>query len=138
MGRHTLFSAVLAFGMCAFVAQAELNPMIPFLAITGRPSDAEITHKIAALKEDGFDQFLIYARSGLQYKYMGEEWLHAVETCCREAEQNGMKVWLYDEYNWPSGTCKGRVPAADERFRYSEWAIYPKPEGGFRWEIVPL
>ena len=136
MGRHTLFSAVLAFGLCALVAQAEPNPMIPFLAITGRPTDADIAHKVAALKEDGFDQFLIYARSGLQYKYMGEEWLHAVETCCREAEQNGMKVWLYDEYNWPSGTCKGRVPAADERFRYSEWAVYPKKEGGFSWEAV--
>lgn len=120
----------------AFGEPGALNPVIPFLAITGRPTDAELAAKVAALKADGFDQFLIYARSGLQYKYMGEEWLHAVETLCREAEQGGMKVWLYDEYNWPSGTCKGRVPAAAERFRYSEWALYPKPEGGFRWEIV--
>ncbi len=112
------------------------NPVIPFFAITGRPTDAELARKVAALRADGFDQFLIYARSGLQYKYMGEEWLHAVETLCRKAEQSGMKVWLYDEYNWPSGTCKGRVPAADERFLYSEWALYPKAEGGFRWEIV--
>lgn len=22
-----------------------------------------------------------------------------------------MKVWLYDEYNWPSGTCRDRVPS---------------------------
>ena len=136
MKKFIVLFGVFGLGLCALVAQAEPNPMIPFLAITGRPSDAEIAHKIAALKADGFDQFLIYARSGLQYKYMGEEWLHAVETCCREAEQSGMKVWLYDEYNWPSGTCKGRVPAADERFRYSEWAIYPKKEGGFSWEAV--
>ena len=112
------------------------NPVIPFFAITGRPTDAGLARKVAALRADGFDQFLIYARSGLQYKYMGEEWLHAVETLCREAERGGMKVWLYDEYNWPSGTCKGRVPAADGRFRYSEWAVYPKPGGGFRWEVA--
>ena len=111
-------------------------PVIPFLAVTGRPTDADIASKVAALKADGYDQFLVYARSGLQFKYMGEEWLHAVETLCGEAERNGMKVWLYDEYNWPSGTCKGRVPAADERFRYSEWAVYPKKEGGFSWEAV--
>lgn len=129
-----LCAAVFALG--AFGEPGALNPVIPFLAITGRPTDAELAAKVAALKADGFDQFLIYARSGLQYKYMGEEWLHAVETLCREAEQSGMKVWLYDEYNWPSGTCKGRVPAADERFRYSEWAIYPKKEGGFTWESV--
>ena len=131
----SLLCAVVSF-LAAFGEPVELNPVIPFLAITGRPTDAELAAKVAALKTDGFDQFLIYARSGLQYKYMGEEWLHAVETLCREAEQSGMKVWLYDEYNWPSGTCKGRVPAADERFRYSEWAIYPKKEGGFTWESV--
>ena len=124
------------FTLSVFGEPDDLNPVIPFLAITGRPTDADISRKVAALKADGFDQFLIYARSGLQYKYMGEEWLHTVETLCREADERGMKVWLYDEYNWPSGTCKGRVPAADERYRYSEWAVYPKKEGGFRWEVV--
>ena len=130
---------LFASAMCvmgAFATEIELNPVIPFLAITGRPSDAELGRKIDALKSDGYEQFLIYARSGLQYKYMGEEWLHAVETLCHEAQKNGMKVWLYDEYNWPSGTCKGRVPAADERFRYSEWALYPKKGGGYEWEKV--
>ena len=131
----SLLCAVVSF-LAAFGEPVELNPVIPFLAITGRPTDAELAAKVAALKADGFDQFLIYARSGLQSQYMGEEWLHTVETLCREAEQSGMKVWLYDEYNWPSGTCKGRVPAADERFRYSEWAIYPKKEVGFTWESV--
>ena len=133
--RLILFSAAM-FAACVVGASVECNPITPFLAVTGRPTDAELARKVAALKADGFDQFLVYARSGLQYRYMGEEWLHAVETLCREAEAHGMKVWLYDEYNWPSGTCKGRVPAADERFRYSEWAVYPKDGGGFGWEVV--
>ena len=130
------------FGVCALMASAvlaaseTLNPVIPFLAITGRPTEADVAAKVEALKADGFDQFLVYARSGLQYRYMGEEWLRTVEACCREGEKRGMKVWLYDEFNWPSGTCKGRVPALDERFRYSEWAVYPKAGGGYRWEIV--
>ena len=136
MKNYLMLFAAAAVAVGALGASAEINPVMPFLAVTGRPTDAEIAHKIAALKADGFEQFLVYARSGLQFKYMGEEWLHAVETLCREAEANGMKVWLYDEYNWPSGTCKGRVPAADERFRYSEWAVYPKDGGGFSWEVV--
>ena len=136
MKNYLMLFAAAAVAAGALGASAELNPVIPFLAVTGRPTDAEIAAKVAALKADGFDQFLVYARSGLQYKYMGEEWLRTVETCCREAEQSGMKVWLYDEYNWPSGTCKGRVPAADERFRYSEWTVYPKKEGGFSWEVT--
>ena len=118
------------------VESVQINPVIPFLAITGRPTAADVAAKVEALHTDGFDQFLVYARSGLQYRYMGEEWLRTVETCCREGEKRGMKVWLYDEFNWPSGTCKGRVPALDERFRYSEWAVYPNADGGCRWEIV--
>ena len=91
-------STVTSLTDAAFGEPVELNPVIPFLAITGRPTDAELAAKVASLKTDGFDQFLIYARSGLQYKYMGEEWLHAVETLCREAEQSGMKVYMKMAY----------------------------------------
>ena len=34
-------------------------PVIPFLAVTGRPTDADIARKVAALKADGYDQFLV-------------------------------------------------------------------------------
>lgn len=27
----------------------------------------------------------------------------------REAKKLGMQIWLYDEYNWPSGGAGGRV-----------------------------
>jgi len=114
----------------------EINPVVPFLAVTGKPTEADLARKVAAFKADGYDQFLIYARSGLQYKYMGEEWLTAVETLCREAEKNGMKAWLYDEYNWPSGTCKGRVPNENPAYRYREWAVYRNPDGTFRWKLT--
>lgn len=136
MKKALMLSFAFAFVLSVFAAQKDINPVIPFFAITGRPTEADVVKKIASLNDAGYEQLLIYARSGLQYKYMGEEWLATVETCCREAEKRGMKVWLYDEYNWPSGTCKGRVAAADESFRYSEWAIYPKEGGGFSWEIV--
>ena len=82
---------------------AETCPVIPFVAVTGRPAEADVVRKVARLKEMGYDQFLIYARSGLQYAYMGEEWLRLNEWFCREAEARGMKVWLYDEYNWQIG-----------------------------------
>ena len=114
----------------------ELNPVVPFLAVTGRPTEQDLVRKVAALQADGYDQFLIYARSGLQHRYMGEEWLKSVETLCREAEARGMKAWLYDEYNWPSGTCKGRVPNEKPEYRYREWAVYRNPDGTYRWQLA--
>ena len=113
---------------------ADLCPVIPFVAVTGRPTEADVVRKVRMLKETGYDQFLVYARSGLQYPYMGEEWLALSEQFCREAEKLGMKVWLYDEYNWPSGTCKGRVPRENDAWRYAELVVYRGADGSYRWD----
>ena len=107
--------------------------MIPFLAITGKPTEAEVRAKVAAIQAQGIDSFLIYARSGLELEYMGEEWLKLNEWFCDEAEKRGMKVWLYDEYNWPSGTCKGRVPNENDAWRYTEYGVYRTSDGSYRW-----
>ena len=59
------FASLLCAAMSVLGAFGEpdaLNPVIPFLAVTGRPTDAELAAKVAALKANGFDQFLIYAR----------------------------------------------------------------------------
>jgi len=78
--------AALVVSLSAFADGG--NPLIPFLAITGRPTEAELVRKVASVKESGFDSFLIYARSGLQIPYLGDEWFAVVETLCREADRN--------------------------------------------------
>ena len=132
--RRTLF-AVVACVLLRGLSAAP-NPVIPFVAVTGRPTEAEVVRKVRMLKETGYDQFLIYARSGLQEPYMGEAWLTLCERFCREAAKRGMKVWLYDEYNWPSGTCKGRVPRENDAWRYAEHVVYREPDGAYRWDRV--
>ena len=112
---------------------ADICPVIPFVAVTGRPTEADVVRKVQMLKDTGYDQFLIYARSGLQYAYMGEEWLTLSEQFCREAARRGMKVWLYDEYNWPSGTCKGRVPRENDAWRYADLTVHREADGSYRW-----
>ena len=131
-----IVSTIVSFavGVCAFGALAALGPAIPFLAITGKPTEADLAKKVSSLRADGFDQFIVYARSGLEYEYMGEDWLGCVDTLCREADSRGMKVWLYDEFNWPSGTCKGRVPNECDDYRYAELAVYRNADGAFRWQ----
>ena len=130
-----LIWTLIAFG-CGLAATASSvhgDGLIPFLAITGKPTEAEVRAKVAAIQAQGIDSFLIYARSGLELEYMGEEWLKLNEWFCDEAEKRGMKVWLYDEYNWPSGTCKGRVPNENDAWRYVEYGVYRNPDGSFRW-----
>ena len=109
--------------------------MIPFLAITGRPTQAEVCAKVAAMDAQGIESFVLYARSGLQIEYMGEEWLDFVGHMLREAKSVGGHIWLYDEYNWPSGSCRGRVPMENPEWTYTEYAVRRRDDGSFDWEV---
>ena len=41
---------------------------------------------------------------------MSEAWLDRCEWICEDASELGFtSIWLYDEKNWPSGTCAGEV-----------------------------
>jgi hypothetical protein len=105
-------------------------------AITGKPDEPTVRDTLEAYKAVGVDQYLIYARSGLEYEYLGEEWLQMCQWFCRHAKRLDMSVWLYDEYNWPSGSCKGRVPAENPDFESRQYAVYRNPNGTFDWKTV--
>ena len=111
-------------------------PLIPMGAVTGRPDEPAVKAVLEAFKSVGIDQYLVYARSGLELEYMGEEWLRVCEWFCGNARRLGMTIWLYDEYNWPSGSCKGRVPAENPEFESREFAVYRKADGAFEWKVV--
>ena len=108
--------------------------VVPFVAVTGRPAEADVRATVARVDAQGAGAFLVYARSGLEIEYMGEAWLRAVAWFCDEAARRGLRVWLYDEFNWPSGTCRGRVPAENDAWRYAELGVFPAPGGGWAWE----
>jgi hypothetical protein len=67
---------------------------------------------------------------------MGEDWLALVGRCLDAGKRRGMKVWLYDEYNWPSGSCKGRVPSENPEWLYAEYAVWRNPDGTFRFFVA--
>ncbi len=128
---------VLATGWALATTAAEPRcPLIPMGAITGRPDEATVRETLEAYKAVGIDQYLIYARSGLELEYMGEEWLQLCEWFCKHAQRLDMAIWLYDEYNWPSGSCKGRVPAESPDFESREFAVYKRADGSFDWKVV--
>lgn len=66
-----------------------------------------------AFKEKGVDGFVIHPRLGLDpaIPYMGERWLYFVRYAVDLAKEFGMKVMLYDEAMYPSGSCCGQVVA---------------------------
>ncbi len=70
-----------------------------------------IYDQMKAFKEKGVDGFVIHPRMGLDssIEYMGETWLHYVRYAVELAAEWDMKVVLYDEAMYPSGSAHGMV-----------------------------
>ena len=127
--------AAAAVSLACKMAFGGESPIVLFTAITGKPGAAEAAAFLEDAQKAGFSQVLLYPRSGLEWEYMGEDWLSFVGCCLKAAKARGMKAWLYDEYNWPSGSCKGRVPAENPEWTYAEYAVRESPDGSFAWEV---
>ena len=89
-------------------------PLITMSAITGKPTEKEIYDYLLSLKEHGIDQAMLYPRSGCEIEYLSEEWFDTVGYFIHAARSLDMYLWLYDDFNWPSGDAGGRVTAKPE------------------------
>ena len=113
------------------------TPLIPMVAITGKPSREWIHLHLAGLRQGGIEQFLLYPRSGCELEYMSEEWLAACEIFVEEAQKLGFAaIWLYDEFNWPSGQCGGKVQAAAPEFAIQMLKCISQPDGTWEFKIT--
>ena len=112
------------------------NPLIPMGAITGRPTRQVIASTLAEWRQVGVSQFLIYPRSGCEVEYLSEEWLRICEWICEEATRLGFtSIWLYDEFNWPSGTCNGKVLREHPDFATQMLCVVPNGDGDVTFEV---
>ena len=86
------------------------------MAITGDLSRGQIEVILQRYLDKGITQFLMYPRDGCDVPYMSERWLTICRDFIETAAAYGMEVWLYDEFNWPSGTCFGKIMEEDPSF----------------------
>lgn len=89
---------------------SEFSP-IPFWFWNDTLTEAELSRQIHAFKEKGVDGFVVHARLGLdpEIPYMSEKWLYYVGYVVELAEKLNMKVIIYDDAMYPSGSCAGQV-----------------------------
>lgn len=93
--------------------------LIPFWFWNDDLSEDELLRQMADFEDHGVHGFVIHPRIGLPHRigWMSEEWLHYVSVAVEEAARRGMKVVLYDEAMYPSGSSGGQIVAADPRLQ---------------------
>ncbi len=69
----------------------------------------EIKFQLGEFKKMGIYEYFIHPMFGLRTEYMSDSFMELVAYSVEVAKELGMKFWIYDEYNWPSGTCGGKL-----------------------------
>lgn len=118
-------------------ADPQKSPLIPMAAMTGRPTREMIRHRLRQYAAVGVRQFLIYPRTGCEIPYMSDEWLRACRNVVECADELDIDVWLYDEFNWPSGRCDGQVMEGHPEF-CAKTLEGAKTENGVTWEVTTI
>jgi len=91
----------------------------PFWFLNHELTEAETRWQVREMNEHGVGGFILHARHGLITPYMGEEWMDNLGAAIDEANKLGMKAYLYDENNWPSGPADGQVFHENPEYRMS-------------------
>lgn len=82
---------------------------VPWWSWTGTLDPALLERQLYVMREQGIREFFIFPLYGLDVEYMSEPYLDRIEMVCEWCERLGMRVWIYDEHNWPSGMAGGLV-----------------------------
>ncbi len=95
----------------------EFTP-IPFWFWNDNLEEQEIIRQINNFKQKGIMGFFIHPRIGIpeHIEYLSDEFMELVKCAVQEAAKLGMKVILYDEGMYPSGSAHGMVVKDDPQY----------------------
>src|SRR3989344_2375926 len=86
------------------------NSVAPFWFWNDKLDPQKLVAQLQGIKSQGINAVTIHARYGLpQEDYLSEDWFHCYGVVLNQAQELGMGVWIYDDYNWPSGRAGGRI-----------------------------
>ncbi len=91
---------------------------MPFWFWNDDLNDDEIRRQMADFRAHGVYGFVIHPRMGLSsdISFMGERWMRHVRTAIEDAARTRMRVCLYDEWMYPSGSAHGEVVRENPAF----------------------
>ena len=101
---------------------------IPWLAWTGDLHWETLRPQLDEMLAQGITEFFLFPIYGMELPYMSQAYWERIGQTLEYCRAVGMKCWIYDEYNWPSGIAAGTVirdfPEARERLL---WLRFEEP-----------
>ena len=81
--------------------------IMPFCFVNGGMDYDEMEYQLRESKNKGIPGIIFHARFGIlnTIGYLTKDWFDRVRFTVEKAREIGLQIWIYDEYNWPSGTA---------------------------------
>ncbi|MHA1279296.1 MAG: glycosyl hydrolase [Candidatus Helarchaeota archaeon] len=101
------------------------NSPFPFWFLNDDLSEEDLTRALEEFKAKHIYSVVLHQRTGFEIEYLSEEFWAKIGFILRKCKELDLKVILYDEYNWPSGTMGGRLIREHPEFkqRYLNYTI---------------
>ncbi|MEJ2705689.1 MAG: hypothetical protein P8Z79_24900, partial [Sedimentisphaerales bacterium] len=94
----------------AFKEPPRACSQVPFWFWNGPLDPNQLRAQLKEMRDKGIYAAMPHPRFGMDRRqYLEEPFWHAMGAAIEQAHKLGMRIWLYDEYNWPSGGAGGRV-----------------------------
>ena len=90
------------------------NHMLPFFWQHGEDEET-LRHYMKVIDEANCHAVCVESRP--HPDFCGEGWWHDMDIIIDEAQKRDMKVWILDDYHYPTGYCNGAVKTAPNRLR---------------------
>ncbi len=101
---------------------------VPFWFWNGDPTTrAKVCAQILELKARGVDGVMPMPLYGLNLEYGRAPWYAMIKYAAEVCARAGIKLWLYDEFHCPSGTCAGRVLQEHPEYRNTMLVFHSYP-----------
>ena len=106
--------------------------LIPFWFWNDDLEEAELIRQLRAFHEAGFGGVMPHARIGLSRRvgYLTDEFFRLMRSVVDEAARLCMKVILYDEGSYPSGSANGAVVAENAEYASQSIRLWEKDVDG--------
>ncbi|HCE46247.1 MAG TPA: hypothetical protein DET40_22100 [Lentisphaeria bacterium] len=90
---------------------------VPFWFWNGDQDADEVKRQVRLAAKSGLKGLAIHAREGNRTEYLSDKWFSLVKTACDEAKKHFLKIWIYDEEGYPSGTAGHKIQKLSPEYR---------------------
>lgn len=93
----------------------------PFWFWNGEQEEHEICRQLAEIADSGCKGVVLHARVGNRIPYLSKRWFELIECACTECAEKNLKVWIYDEEDYPSGNAGFKIQSLRPDLKQKSW-----------------